>query len=82
MRVLKDFWNEEEFVRNYEQMAGIKVNKESLFFWKILSYVKLSAIGIAGIKACIESKEMDIRNSTWVMLVPLLQDAAARMLGF
>lgn|GEM_PF-3968945 len=61
----------------------MKVNEEALLFWKILAFVKLAAIGFAGIKTGIESKDLDMRHlGLWTMLLPLLQDAPARMLGF
>ncbi len=85
MRVLREnlWWPEADFIRSYEEMSGTKVNEESLFFWKVLSFVKLTAIGIAGTKAALESKEPDMRQlGIWNMLLPLLQDAPARMLGF
>ena len=85
MRVLREslWWPEADFIRNYEEMSGTKVNEESLFFWKIMAFVKLTAIGIAGTKAALESKDPDVRQlGIWNMLLPLLQDAPARMLGF
>lgn len=84
MRVLREnlWWPEPDFIRSYEEMCGAKVNEESLFFWKILSFVKLVAIGQAGVKTALESKDLDMRQlGIWTMLLPLLQEAPARMLG-
>lgn len=77
------FWTEADFIRRYEETTRVKVNEESFLFWKILAYVKLTAIGLAGIKSGLESKDLDMRQlGLWTMLLPLLQDAPAKMLGF
>ena len=84
MRILREnlFWPETDFIRSYEELTGVKVNEESLFFWKILAFVKLVAIGQAGVKTALESKDLDMRQlGIWTMLLPLLQEAPARMLG-
>lgn len=85
MRILREnaFWPEDEFIRSYEEKAGVQVNRDSLFFWEILSFVKLTAIGLAGLRTGIDSSDLDMRQvGLWTMLLPLLQDAPARMLGF
>ena len=83
MRVFRGFWDETEFLRAYEEITGVKVNEESFFFWKVLAFIKLAAIGLAGIKTGIESKDLDMRHlGVWSTLLPLLQEAPARMLGF
>ena len=81
--VYRDFWDETDFIHAYEEIAGVKVNKESLFFWEVLAFVRLICVGFIGIKTGIESEDLDMRQlGVWPVLTPLLQDAAARMLGF
>jgi len=85
MRILREnaFWPEDDFIRRYEETAGVEVDRDSLFFWQILSWVKLTAIGLAGLRTGIVSSDLDMRQvGLWTMLLPLLQDAPARMLGF
>ena len=81
--VFVDFWNETDFIRTYEEMAEVKVNKESLLFWKVAASVILAYVGLVGIKSGIESKDPDMRQLwIWHILVPRVQDIAARMVGF
>lgn len=81
--VYRDFWDEAEFIRAYEEAAGVQVNKESLFFWEILAFVRLILVGFIGIRTGLESEDLDMRQlGIWPVLVPLLQDGMARMLGF
>ena len=85
MRILREnaFWPEDDFIRSYEETAGVEVDRDSLFFWQVLSWVKLTAIGLAGLRTGIVSSDLDMRQvGLWSMLLPLLQDAPARMLGF
>lgn len=76
------FWNEADFIRIYEERAGVKVNEDSLFFWLVLAYVKLAAIAIAGLKTSIESKTFDIRQINDGSFSLMLQDTAAQLLEF
>jgi len=81
--VFRDFWDEDEFIRTYEEAAGVKVNRDSLFFWEVLAFARLILVGFIGIRTGIESEDLDMRQlGTWPVLVPLLQDGTARMLGF
>jgi len=76
------FWTEADFIRSYEEIAGVKVNEESLFFWVVLAHVKLAAIALAGLKTSIESKTLDVRQIMDGNFSYMLQDLAAQMLGF
>lgn len=74
---------EADFIRGYEEMAGIKVSKESFLFWKVLSYVKVAAMGSRGMTMSIESKDPDMRQfGAWLSFLPILLDQAARLIGF
>jgi len=80
-------WDETEFLRGYEEMAGVKVNEGSLFFWTILSYVKITSMFLAGTKLSlmtsgIEIMDLDMRQIRFPTRVPLILDIPARMLGF
>lgn len=63
-------------------MTGVKVEENSLFFWKILALAKLVVIALAGQKSSIESDHIDLRQLGNLNMVSILQDCAARMLGF
>ena len=76
------FWTEADFIRSYEERTGVKIDQESLFFWKVLAYVKLAAIALAGLRTSIESKTLDIRQIMDANFSTVLQGQAAQMLGF
>lgn len=81
--IVRMFWNEADFIRSYEETAGVKINKEAFNFWYVLANVKLAVIGFAGIKSGLTSEVPDMQHLglyTWLM--PVLQDSAARTLGF
>ena len=81
--VFRDFWDETEFIRAYEEASGVKVNGESLFFWELLAFVRLILVGLIGVRTGLESEDLDMRQlGIWPVLVPMLQDGMARMLGF
>ncbi len=75
--------SEADFLRDYQEAAGVKVNQESLFFYKILNLFKLIAIALAGLQASIKLKDANMSQfGIWIPLLPLMQDEAARLLGF
>jgi aminoglycoside phosphotransferase (APT) family kinase protein len=74
--------DKEVLFRKYEEMTGIKVKGESIFFWQVLGNVKLAAVQLAGIKACASGKNPDIRLATFEMLVLFILDELAELLGF
>jgi aminoglycoside phosphotransferase (APT) family kinase protein len=77
------FCNDADFIRAYEEMAGVKVNMERLLFWEIVAAAGLICIGLAGIKVGIESENPDMRQLwIWPAVLPRVGDAAARLLGF
>ena len=79
----ESFCNETDFISAYEEMAGVKVDKERLLFWQVVAAVGLMSVGLAGIKTGIESKDPDMRQLwIWPTVLPRVGDAAARLLGF
>ena len=74
--------DKEVLFQKYEEMAGIKVREESLFFWEVLGYVKLAAVELAGIRACVSGKNPDIRLVTFEVLLLYILDELAGLLGF
>jgi len=81
--VYSDFCSDADFIRTYEERTGLKVNQESLTFWKVWAAFGLIAVGLAAIKIGLEAEQPDMRQlGIWSMLVPRLQDTAAQLLGF
>jgi len=76
------FWSEADFIQSYEEITEVKVSEDSLFFWLVLSYVKLAAIALAGLRTSIESKNLDVRQILDGNFSLTLQDTAAQLLGF
>jgi len=77
------FCDETEFLQAYEEMAGVKVDRERLLFWQIVAAAGLITVGLAGLKTGIESKDPDMRQLwIWPLVLPRVGDAAARLLGF
>jgi aminoglycoside phosphotransferase (APT) family kinase protein len=75
-------WDGDAVIRNYEEMTGKKVNEESLFFWRVYSFLKISAISVSGLKAGIEARDIYMLPVVLSMSIPTTLNKAARMLGF
>jgi aminoglycoside phosphotransferase (APT) family kinase protein len=79
----ESFCDETEFLHAYEEMAGVKVDRERLLFWQLVAALGLMSVGLAGIKTSIESEAPDMRQLwIWPLVLPRVEDAAARLLGF
>lgn len=72
----------ERLFRTYQELTGIRVRDEEVFFWEVLGYAKLGAIEISGLRAIVDGINPDIRLASFEFnLMPLL-DELAQMLGF
>jgi len=79
----ESFCSEADFICAYEEISGEKVDRERLLFWQLVAALGLMSVGLAGIKAAIESKDPDMRQLwIWPLVLPRVEDAAARLLGF
>lgn len=76
------FWDDEEFIRAYEKASGLKVSKESFFFWKLLGYIKLAVAELGAIRTALESDKLEVHQFTHLVLSRRIFKAVAEMLGF
>jgi aminoglycoside phosphotransferase (APT) family kinase protein len=51
----------EELYRIYEELTGIEVDEERIFFWEILAFYKAASICISGVRAFNDGKNRDVR---------------------
>jgi aminoglycoside phosphotransferase (APT) family kinase protein len=76
------FWDKEEFLQTYETLTDTQVNRESLFFWEVMTYVKWIVMGYPGFKSGLTSGDHDVRAlATNVAFLPWLKNEAAVKLG-
>jgi len=85
-------WDEKDYLRSYEKMAGVKINEKSLFFWMIFSYVKFVGILLASRMAGMKfsqrladnpelKNKVDLSQKWFDNTISLLLGVPARMLG-
>ncbi|MBA7648766.1 putative aminoglycoside phosphotransferase [subsurface metagenome] len=72
----------EEFFRQYENLSGIKVDEQKVFFYQVLGCVKMTAIILTGIRSFSEGRSHDITLGLLGLLVPRLENELAKLLGF
>jgi aminoglycoside phosphotransferase (APT) family kinase protein len=74
--------DKEEFFRYYEELSGIKVDKRKVFFYQVLGCVKMSAIILTGVRSFSEGKSRDITLGLLGLVMCLLENEVANLLGF
>ncbi|HXR02243.1 MAG TPA: phosphotransferase family protein [Pseudomonas sp.] len=78
----QSFWNKEDFLHTYEALTGTVVNRDSLFFWEVFTYVKWIVMGYPGFKIGLSCSDLDMRQiSANSAFLPWLKNAAAMKLG-
>jgi aminoglycoside phosphotransferase (APT) family kinase protein len=76
-------WDQERFIRGYEETSGTKVNQESLRFWSMFTLFKTIAIMMSGTRAFIESRDPNMREMlNFYLIAVATQDVVAKSLGF
>ncbi len=77
-------WDEAAFIHRYEELTGVEVKAEDLFFWKMLAHLKLAAITISGTRAFLESTNPTSMRELMAFntLTPILQQNALQSLGY
>lgn len=51
----------EGLYRQYEELTGIKVDEERVFYWEVMAYFKLASVFISAIRAFSDGKNRDVR---------------------
>jgi aminoglycoside phosphotransferase (APT) family kinase protein len=69
----------EDFFRRYEQVAGIPVDRDRVFFYQVLGNVKMAVIALSGVRAFAEGA--DLLLGLVGFLVPRLCEDIADQLG-
>jgi len=72
----------EEFFRYYENLSGIKVDEQKVFFYQVLGCVKMTAIILTGVRSFSEGRSHDITLGLLGLVVPRLENELANLLGF
>lgn len=72
----------EEALDYYQELTGIEVDRQSVFYWEVLSHFKLAVIIICGVKACLDRKNSDLRLLTINPIYLLDIEEMINLLGF
>jgi len=66
----------------YQELTGIEVKEECIFYWTVLSHFKLAVIIICGVRAFIDKKNADLRLLTLNSLYDFELRELIDLLGF
>ena len=72
----------EEFFRYYENLSGIKVDEQKVFFYQVLGCVKMSAIILTGVRSFTDGRSHDITLGLLGLAMCLLENELGNLLGF
>ncbi|MBI1886420.1 MAG: phosphotransferase family protein [Chloroflexi bacterium] len=72
---------EEELFRLYEERSGIPVDRERVFFYKVLGNVKMAAIALSGVRAFCQGQALDVTYALVGFMVPRLCADIAEQIG-
>lgn len=72
----------EQFFRYYEDLSGIKVDEQKVFFYEVLGCVKMAAICLTGARSFSEGKTHEMVLGFLGLGVGRLEDNLANLLGF
>jgi len=72
----------QEFFRSYEELSGIKVDEQKVFFYEVLGNVKMAAICLTGARSFNDEKNRDPVLGLLGLLIPRLENDLANLLGF
>jgi aminoglycoside phosphotransferase (APT) family kinase protein len=76
-------WDEDRFIKGYEEVTGTRVSEASLTFWRKFAFLKTMGIMVSGTRAFIESKDPSMNAMfNFYMLSVATQDVAAKSLGY
>jgi len=71
----------EEFLRQYEELTGIRVDPQALHFWELLGNVKLAAIFLTGARSLAEGKTREPILAVVARGNPRLELEIVRLMG-
>jgi len=72
----------DELFRYYEELSGIKVDEQKVFFYQMLGCVKMTAIILTGVRSFTDGKSNDITLGLLGLVMCLLENELANLLGF
>lgn len=72
----------EEALDYYQELTGIEVDEESVFYWEVLSHFKLAVIILCGAKSYLKGKNTDLRLLTISPIYSLDIEEIINLLGF
>ena len=74
--------DKEEFFQRYQELSGIEVDRQKVFFYQVLGCIKFSAIMLTAGRAFYEGKSLNAAHAVMGTFQLGMENEMARLLGF